>query len=136
VSDVPDDRSVDHPVVFAHIAVPDLDAAATFYRAALHWTAITVLAPDGSPVMIRCSTGAKPNVGLVPGVPSPGGCSIYVLCEHLEATARQWVAAGGTVRAPEPFAELGQRLAAADPWGNEIMLWSWEAGKGWRPASP
>jgi hypothetical protein len=43
------------------------------------------------------------------------------------------VEAGGTVRESEGFADLGDRLPAIDPWGNELMLWSWAEGRGWHP---
>ncbi len=122
-----------HPVVFVEIAVPDLGAARSFYEKALGWETVDVPAPDdGHVVMMRCYTGAKPNVGLVEGRPGASGTSAFLLADDLAASSDRWVAAGGTVGQPVPFAGLGTRCAATDPWGNAVVLWQWAPGRGWR----
>lgn len=127
-----DDRH--HPVVFVTIAVPDLGAGRSFYEAALGWETVEVPAPDRSHVvMIRCHTGAKPNVGLVEGVPGGSGTSPFLLTDDLATSGPRWRSAGGSLGATALFAGLGVRCEATDPWGNTVVLWQWAPGQGWTP---
>ena len=83
---------IHHPVVFIEIAVRDLAAARSFYEAALGWETVDVPAPDdGHVVMMRCHTGAKPNVGLVEGQPGASGASAFLLTDDLSASRERWV---------------------------------------------
>jgi len=130
-------EAVRHPVVFVEIAVPDVAAASAFYVAALGWSVVEVrdriLESDAGPVMFRCHTGAKPNLGLVRGRAGTGGTTVFILTDDLEESSRSWTAAGGTVGASEGFLELGTRRRCVDPWGNAVALWTWAPDRGWRP---
>lgn len=125
-----------HPVVFVELAVPDLAAAARFYRTALAWDVHDVADDDGHrTVLVRCLTGAKPNLGLVEGVAGPGGARPFLLTDDLAHSQTAWRDAGGRCGEPSDFVGLGRRCTASDPWGNEVVLWEWSPGRGWTPDS-
>lgn len=111
--------------------VPDVAAAAEFYREIFGWDIAVGGAETGGYAM--CSIGGKAVAGIGPqpagatlpdGSPMPGIWTSYLASDDAAATHRKVLAAGGTALM-EPFDVLGfgRMFVAMDPAGASFGVW-------------
>ena len=108
------------------IAVPDLDAAQTFYSAVFGWT----FQPFGDGYAVIQENGSGVG-GLVKSDAEPGrGTMVYFSTDELETVLDRAVAAGGSVASPRTAIseDMGWSAAFTDPSGVGVGLWTMKPG--------
>lgn len=123
------------PLIFVELPSQRPRSASEFYTTVFGWSFAEVV-PDR---FYRAVTGALPNVGVIfaPEPPLHGTMTRpYFLVDDPAATIDTAVLAGATpIWEDLPLLELGWSSAFRDPWGLEIVAWTWAEGKGYDPRS-
>lgn len=106
------------------LAVPDLDAAKSFYGAVLGWDFVDTGDQYGG--YVNCVRDGAMVAGLTPehDQGAPPAWTVYFATEDAAAAADRVTAAGGTVSTgPMQLMDLGSMVLAADPGGAPFGLW-------------
>jgi predicted enzyme related to lactoylglutathione lyase len=111
-----------HTFDYVELAAPDLVAAKQFYAGAFGWT-FTDYGSDYTG--IHRPGGEGEMGGLNPARPAGAGLPLVILfSDDLDATHEAVRSSGGEIT-EEPFEfPGGRRFHFADPFGNELAVWS------------
>lgn len=111
--------STHHHVDFFELPTVNLEAGKAFYAAAFGWSFVDY-GPDYADVQ---GAGLSGGLRKVEAAPPRGGSLVIVYSEHLEASERAVLAAGGSVIEHHEFPG-GKRFHFLDPTGNELAVWT------------
>jgi uncharacterized protein len=115
------------PVAWFEITSPDPARSIAFYKGLFDWSV-----PDGQdPAYSLVETGAAPEaigggIGATQGPDDPGGVTIYLRVDDLQATLDRAEALGGTAVVPPSDLPdgFGRFAMFADPDGHVVGLWA------------
>lgn len=108
-----------HGIDYVEITVGSVEGAKTFYSEAFGWT-FNDYGPDYAGIV-----GKHREVGgLTTGEASGGGPLVVLYSSDLDASLTAVVASGGKIVTPPFEFPGGRRFHFADPFGNELAVWS------------
>ena len=114
------------PVAWFEISSTDPDRTGKFYTELFGWS----LADSGQPGYSLVDTGAGDGaigggIGATQGPEDPGGTTVYMKVDDLQAYLDRAVGLGGTVLVPPTPrpGDFGSFALLADPDGHPVGLW-------------
>ena len=115
------------PVAWLEISSPDPKTLIDFYRELFDWT----VADSGDPGYTLVDTGAGPDaigggIGASQSPDDPGGVTVYIKVDDLQAYLDKAEKLGGTTVVPPTDlpGEFGRFALFADPAGHTVGLWA------------
>ena len=111
-----------HRIDYVEFTVTDFAVAKAFYGSAFGWEFTDC---GDAYVGIRGGTDGREAGGFALGdQPAGGGPLVILYSDDIEATVEAVVAAGGTVSREVFEFPGGRRFHFADPFGNELAVWT------------
>lgn len=116
--------AADHPlgaVCWVDLGVPDVAAAAEFYRALFGWS---IAAPDPAGYRLAAVRGRLVAAFGPAEDPGPPYWTVYLRTEDITASVDAVLASGGSVVSPPTQAgDAGTAAVVRDPFGEPLSLW-------------